>query len=246
MKAYLCSRNFTLRHTDFDFKDELKLSSYLSLAQEAAGESAEELHFGEKDLFSKNLGFIIVNTYCEVLRPVKFGETVTLETWPLPPRRVFFERHYRFVCEGEPVANAASRWCLVGLDDFSLKTGDALGEAHTACPYRSETALVVPVWKIPKLTDGREIYRLRVGNSHCDHFMHANNTRYADFFSDCFTAEELRRVASFQIAYGKQAKEGAELIFYRQDFGAESVCEAHCNGECFAQFRIRFQTEKCE
>ena len=234
-----------MRHTDFDFKDELKFSALLGLLQESAGFSADELGFGYDSLKDRNYAFIIVNTYCKIVRPVRLSEAVTVETWPLPPRHVIFERDYHASVKGETVALAASRWCLVRLDDFSLLTPDKLGKANDDCPYRAEKTAEVPSWKIPKLTGGREVSRIRIGNSQCDHYLHANNTRYADFFADCFTMEELfRSVSSFQIAYGKQAKEGTELVFYREDFGNRSVCEARCSGEVFTQFAIEFTGEE--
>ena len=241
MKVYCCTQEFTLRHSDFDFKDELKLSAYLALAQEIAGTSADELGFGYADLKPKDMGFIIVNTYCEILRPVRLGEQVKVESWPLPPRHGIFERAYRVSVSGEVRANLSSRWCLVDLKTFSLLGAEALGAAHENCPYRQEKTVEVPAWKIPKLDGGKEIYALRVGNSQCDHYLHANNTRYADFFCDCFSMEELSRpVKSFQIAYVKQAKEGQELSLYRGDFESESICEARASGELLSQFRIQF------
>lgn len=242
MKAYCFTQEFTLRHSDFDFKDELKLSAYLALAQEVAGTSADELGFGYADLKPRDMGFIIVNTYCEILRPVRLGESVTVETWPLPPRHGIFERVYRMSVSGETRANLSSRWCLVDLKTFSILGAESLGKAHENCPYRPEKTVEVPAWKIPKLDGGEAVYSMRVGNSQCDHYLHANNTRYADFFCDCFTMEELSKpIKSFQIAYGKQSKEGQELSLFRKDFEKETVCETRCGGELFSQFRIIFE-----
>lgn len=240
--GYCHVRSYQLRYTELDFKDELKLSALLGLIQEAACTSADELGFGYDALKPHNFGFITVSTYCELLKPIRLGDAVTVETWPLPPRHVFFERDYRVKNgNGEVVANAASRWCLVDLSNFSLLTPDALGQTHKNCPYNPEKA-VESAGKLPRLgEEAREVYRLTVGNSRYDHYLHANNTFYADFFCDCFTMEELKRpVRAFQISYVKQAKEGEELAFYRKDCGNESFCEARCGGEVVTSFRIRF------
>lgn len=240
---YVHSRTYQLRYTDFDFKDDLKPSSLLGLVQEAACSSADELGFGYEVLKPKELGFIIVNTYCELVGPVNIGDELTVETWPLPPRHVIFERDYRVKNQkGETVALLASRWCLVDLKNFNLLTPDPLGETHTQCPYNPNKSVQVPAWKIPKIGEGgREAIRITVGSSRCDHYFHANNTYYADFFLDCFTMEELARpIKNFQIAYVKQAKEGVELVFFRKDEGNISVCECHHGEELIAQFRIEF------
>ena len=143
---------------------------------------------------------------------------------------------------GQEIVAVASRWCLVDLKQFSLLTPDHLGEAHFKCPDRAESAVTPPSWKIPKLEDAKEVFRMTVKNSHCDHYFHANNTRYADFFLDCFTMEELamRKIAAFQIVYAKQTKENEELIFLRKDTEEGAICEAYSGGELRAQFRIWF------
>lgn len=243
MNGYVHRREFPLRYTDFDFQDVFKPSSLLGLVQEAACSSADELGFGYEDLKPLNYGFITVHTYCELLAPVKIGDRLTVETWPLPPRHVIFERDYRVLNQkGERVANLASRWCLVDLKDFSLLTPEALSKAHEKCPYNPEKSLQVLSWKLNKLTDGaREVSRMIVGASRCDHYFHANNTYYLDFFFDCFSFEELARpVKNFQIAYVKQAKAGKELVFLRKDEGNSSFLEAHSEGELIAQFRVEF------
>lgn len=232
-----------------DFKDDLKLSALLGLIQEAASTSADELGFGYGALKAHNYGFITVSTYCEFLAPIRLGDEITVETWPLPPRHVFFERDYRVKNgRGEVFANAASRWCLVDLANFSLLPPDALGETHKNCPYCNEKTVEIPPRKLPKLgADAREVYRMTVRASRCDHYLHANNTFYADFFCDCFTMEELRRpVKDFQISYVKQAKPGAELILYKKDNGSESFCEARCGEELISSFCIRFSENKEE
>lgn len=242
MSEYCNTTSYYLPYSYFDFKDELKPSSLLDLAQEAATASADELGFGYADLKPKGYGFIIVNSYCEFRRPVMLGERITMQTWPLPPRRVFFERHYRALVGDEEVAAVASRWCLVDLQSFSLLLPEVMGEAHTRCPYRTEKVVQPPAWKIPHVKDGKEIYRMRVGVSHCDHYLHANNAKYADFFFDCFTMDELRarKIKAFQITYGKQAKPGCELVLVREDTEDGAVCEVRCDGETLTQFRVWF------
>ncbi len=242
MKGYCHTDEFKLRYSDLDFKDELKCSAYLAFAQEVASNSAEELNFGYHALKGKGLGFIVVATACKFLRPAREGETLFVDTWPCPPRHVFFERQYRVRAGEEVIALLSSRWCLVDVNDFSLCTGERMGKAHEECPYNAEKCLQVTNWKIPKLgEEGCVIYELTVTSEHCDHYIHANNCRYADFFMGCFTIEELRRgVEGFRISYVKQAKEGDKLTFVRRDEGEISVCECRRGEELVAQFELTF------
>lgn len=243
MSQYAHFKTYDLRYSDFDYKDELRASSLLGVVQESACLSADELGFGYEDLKPKNFGFIIVNTYCRLHRPVRLGEAVTVETWPLTPRHVFFERDYRVRVGDEEVAAAASRWCLVDLNTFALLRPEKMGEAHEKCPYRDEKAAVPQSWKVPHIKNGREMYRMTVANSHCDHYFHANNARYADFYFDCFTMDELSRkkVKAFQITYEKQAKEGSELTLWREDAEDGALCEVRCGEDVLSQFRVWFE-----
>ncbi len=246
MSSYCHKRNFTVRYSDVDFHDRLKPSAMLAFAQETSGSSADELGFGYDDLIPFGYGFIIVATCCEIYKTARPKDVVTVETWPLTPRHVIFERDYNFRDKnGGLIASMATRWCLIDLTSGMLLTPDKLS-AHAACPYRDEHTLTSPAWKIPKLGDeGREAYRLTVKSSQLDHYFHVNNTKYADFFLDCFTAEEQRRtVKSFRISYTKQVKEGEELEFFRKDGEEESIFEARVGGVTTTQFAVRFTGEK--
>ncbi len=241
--AYANIRKYDLRYSDFDFKDELKLSALLELVQESAGQSADELGFGYHPLKEMGYGFIVTVNHCEFVRPVVLGDSLTVETWPLPPRHVIFERDYRLTDgKGEPVGAIVSRWCLVDLASFRMLTPDALGEIHARCPYRAEKALEPANWRLPALTEGREVYRMTAHQSHLDHYIHVNNARYADFFLDCFTEKELmeRTVRAFRIVYVRQAKEGAELSFWRKDGEGGTLCEMREGDEVVARFGIAF------
>ncbi len=243
MSGYANFKKYDLKHSDFDFRDELKLSSLLALTQESAGASADELGFGYTALKQKRCGFLIVHTYAELFCPIVLGDALTVETWPLPPRHFIFRRDSRlFDGAGKEVAAVASRWCLVDLDDFSLQLPARMGEVHDRCPYRAEEAVSVPNWKIPPLQNGQKVYSFTVRNSVCDHYLHANNARYLDFFTDCFSMDELssRRVRAFRIAYERQAREGVELTLCREDRGASTLLEARSEEEVFTRCELIF------
>ena len=245
--SYANFKSYELRYSDFDFRDALKPSALLSLVQESAAASADELGFGYKDLKPLGLGFITVATHCAYRRPVVLGDVLTIETWPLPPRHVIFERDYRVTnARGEEVAVLASRWCLVDLATFTMLPPERMGEAHARCPYRAEKSLEVTNWRLPRLSAGREVFRHTVRNSDCDHYLHANNAKYFDFFLDCFSMQELggADIRGFQIAYAKQTKEDETLIFTREDSSGASALEARGeDGTLRTQFKLFYGRE---
>lgn len=243
MSDYCHKREFFIRHEDVNFLDELKPSALLSFAQDAAGTSADELGFGYDDLRPFGYGFVVVSTCCEIFKPARPKEILSVKTWPLPPRRVFFERAYAVEDQsGERVASLASRWCLVDFASGKMLPPEAL-KAHATCPYRDERTLT-PEFNLEKLRgEGREVYSMTARASHLDHFRHVNNAKYADFFTDCFSREEResKRLKSFRISYSKQVKEGDTLVIYRKDAPEGVSFEARVSGEPVTRFFAAFE-----
>lgn len=245
MSGYSFERNFLVTYADCNHKDEVKPSALLTYAQEVAGQSADELGFGYDVTIKDGCGFFIVTTCCEIYKTVRPNDLVTVSTWPLPPRHVVFERDYEVKRAGEKVAALASRWCLVDLATQKMLPPDKL-KAHATCPYRAEQTLQ-PTWAVPKLLgEGKEVYSVQTRLSHCDHFRHVNNTKYADFFMDCFTEEELENkcVKSFRISYAKQVKAGETLSLFRRDEEEGTTLEARVNGEATTRFFVAFDGGK--
>lgn len=242
MSGYSFDKKFDVLYSDCNEHDEIKPSALLSFAQEVAGLSADELGFGYRDTIGDRCGFFIATTCCEIHKRVHPNDSVIVSTWPLPPRRVIFERDYTVKSmEGELVASIASRWCLVDLDSGKLLPPERL-KAHASCPYRSDRVME-PDWSLPKLMgEGEEVYSLVARPSHLDHFHHVNNTKYADFFTDCFSEAERteKRIKSFRISYVRQVKAGEELVFYRKDTDDGVAFEARVGGETATRFFASF------
>jgi acyl-ACP thioesterase len=111
--------------------------------------------------------------------------------------------------------------------------------------YNTDRALDVKNWKIPvfDVQDGELRFSLTIANSEYDHYMHVNNTRYADYCFNAFTVEELQKakLKSFAISYVRQCREGDELRFYRKyENGAYYVQGVNQSGEIVVQSEIVF------
>ena len=113
-------RNYDIRYLDVDFNEELRLSSLMSVLEESACASADELGFGYDDIMPKNIGFVIVNWYLEQYRPIKLKEKLTVHTWPMKPKRTAMFREFEVYSGNEKVAVGTSRWCMVDLKSFAL------------------------------------------------------------------------------------------------------------------------------
>lgn len=217
---YRYTEDFKIKYCDVDFKDEIKISTCLSLMEEVACYSADELGFGYSFIKERGCAFMVTNIYLEFLRPIKLGEVIQAQTWPLPPSYVVFGREYRFLSQSdEPLMRASSRWCLIEVATGKLLQSKVVDNQDYST-YNTEKAVKNAQWKIPSFdqADGEMRFSLTIANSEYDHNMHVNNTRYADYCINCFSLEELknRAIVRFSIAYIKQCREGEILSFYRK------------------------------
>lgn len=238
---YCHSKQYEIRYTDVDFSDNLKLSSLLSLMEESACLSADELGFGYSVLQAKKLGFVIVNWYIDIYRPIKLGDVLTVHTWPIKPKKLIVLRDFELFIGDEKVGVATSRWCLVDLKNFSLLPSSVAFSPELK--YNDFRSVDVTNIKIP-IIDGEDIsYSKVVSYSDYDHNDHVNNTKYADFLLDAFTVEELtdKSVSSVRITYVKQSKYGETIDIYkrRQEDGSW-IIEGRVCGELRVQASIKF------
>lgn len=235
-------KKYEIKFTDCDPFDILKPSSLLSFMEESACLSADELGFGYDDISPKNLGFIIVNSYIELLRPIKLGEVLELHTWPVKPRTIIFFRDYELYSNGEKVGVASTRWCMIDTIAFKMVPTSAFFKSSAFDNYNTERSVDFNSWKIPAFTDGELTYSKKASYSDYDHYFHVNNTKYADFMLDTFSVEELENkyIKKVQITYSKQCKIGEVIDLYRKVDGNSCLIEGRVGGEVRVQFRVEF------
>lgn len=247
MKPYEHIKEFQIKYCDADFKDEMKTSVALSLFEEVACSSADELGFGYSFIKPKGYAFMLTNIRMEFYRSVALGETVAVKTWPNPPSHVVFGREYQMLSKlGEVLVNATSRWCLVDMQSGKILPSKVIdNQDYTS--YNTSRVLENASWKIPtfKTEEGERKFTLTVANSEYDHNLHVNNTRYADYCLNCFSVAELavKRLKSFAISYVKQCYEKDVLTFYRkEEANGEFLVQGHNEkGEIVVQARIQFE-----
>lgn len=233
-------KQYEVRYTDADAFDNLKLSSLLSFLEESACLSADELGFGYSDISPKNIGFIVVNWYIELSRPVKLGEKLEIHTWPLAPKHIIFNRDFELFCGGSKIGAGTARWCMIDTRTFNFLPISAFFKDDDFKDYNTERSVEVKGWKIPQIEGGEIAYSKPVTYSDYDHYFHVNNTKYADFMTDVFTVDELKGkfFGNIRISYVKQCKYGEILDFVRKDEGDGVIIEGRVGGELRVQMRV--------
>lgn len=236
-------KKYEIKYSDADAFDRIKLSSLLSLMQESACLSADELGFGYSDIAPHNVGFILANCFIELNREVKLGDILEVHTWPLAPQHLVFLREFEFYIGGENVGASTTRWCMVNLNTFEFVPAFSHFAKDFFSGYNTERALDFNGWKISKIQSSESVYAKTVSFSDYDHYFHVNNAKYADMLIDAFSVEELRgrKIKSLQITYAKQCKYGENIRFFREeDAEGAYILEGRVDGELRVQARIVF------
>ena len=192
-----------------DCHDCLKMSTLLDVAQEVAGDHAEELGCGFETMIKQDLIWVIVRNYVEIIKkPTNFKE-IEVVTYPLKPRFVEFNRETEFYHDGELFAVSRSTWMVINIKDFSVKAPDFFKGFDDDLGYFKRRIRKLPVIEKSHLQKVKEVDVLY---SMLDHNGHMNNTKYVDFYLDIFRPEF--SVKTLQIEYIKQSFLDDKLSLY--------------------------------
>lgn len=192
-----------------DCHDCLKMSTLLDVAQEVAGDHAEELGCGFETMIKQDLIWVIVRNYVEIIKkPINFKE-IEVVTYPLKPRFVEFNRETEFYHDGELFAVSRSTWMVINIKDFSVKAPDFFKGFDDDLGYFKRRIRKLPVIEKSQFQKVKEVDVLY---SMLDHNGHMNNTKYVDFYLDIFRPEF--SVKTLQIEYIKQSFLDDKLSLY--------------------------------
>ena len=155
----------------------LKLSQLLTIGQEVAGKHSELLDLSYDYLASKGLFWAVTRHRVEITRLPTIGETIRVETWPMPPTKVAFPRSIIAYDEaGKEIFRSISLWVLMDLEKRSMIVPGKSGIALPGTLRGDE--LTVPGSLAYHLMGSRESRRVRYTD--LDRNGHMNNTRYLE------------------------------------------------------------------
>ena len=114
-------QEFHINDAAVDCFGRLKPSMLLFYVQEVAGIHAASLGAGFDALALKNLFWAILRTHVQISRLPRSGETIRVETWPMPTSRVAYPRSVvAYDAQGDEVFRAISLWCLMDANTRSM------------------------------------------------------------------------------------------------------------------------------
>lgn len=211
------TQNFTIPCYDTDASWRLKPTSFMNLAQEAAGLHAVHLGFGYDDLIVNNTAWILSRVHIEFLDTPKWRENITLTTWHKGLNRLFYLRDFILTDgNGKERVKATTSWLVLNLETRRLVRDPQLMEDGTV---NLENAIETPADKVqlPKDVEPVLAFEHVVGYSDVDMNGHANNAMYMQWAMDAvdYDIASARPVRELTINFNHETKAGDSVALYR-------------------------------
>jgi len=203
-------QDFEVSDVYVDCYGRLKSSMILYFAQEVAGHHFTELSMDYDSLASRRLFWAVTRHRVQVTRMPMRGETIHIETWPMPTTRVAYPRSMvAYDAQGNELFRAISLWVLMDLDTRNMILPGKSGISVVGTLRGGE--LDSPAGLIPKpLNSSRP---RTVSFTDLDRNGHMNNCRYLDWISDLLPSPFHARhtLKEFTVFYLSEAREGQQL-----------------------------------
>jgi acyl-ACP thioesterase len=214
----LFKKKYHVEYGDADYFQKLKLSNLFNYLQEISSLHSENIGIGINTLSEKyNAAWVLVRMRVDVIKCPSWNDDIVIETWPLEPKKLEFERDYIVRdTEGNVLARAVSSWVIMDLGKREIcKTERIRPEEQPE--YIKDRAIDCKLGKLKQFGNSQYSYKKRIGYSDIDINGHVNNSKYIDFILDCFTVEDHAKyiVNSIQISYIKEALPGDKIACYK-------------------------------
>lgn len=206
----LYKQQFTVSDIHVDLFGRLKPSVLLYFAQEVAGTHAALLGAGWEDLSQKRLFWAVIRHRVQISRLPVRGQTVTVETWPMPTTRVAYPRSVIAYDEtGNELFRSISLWVLMDMDTRAMVLP---GKSGVTVPGALRGTELAPPGSIVPARLANTSQRT-VGYTELDRNGHMNNTRYLDWVDDLLPSafHEQHPMREFTVCYLSEAREAQRL-----------------------------------
>lgn len=188
----------------------LKPSAILFFAQQAAEGHCDLLNLDWDTLASRDLFWAVIRQKAEITRLPEKGETITLETWPMPTTRSAFPRATAgYDREGNLLFQVLGLWVLMNPKTRSMVLPGKSGVDLEGILRGTE---LTPPASIPPAELAEKTCRT-VGQAELDRNGHMNNTKYLDWvcqlLPEAFHKEH--PVKNFTVCYLSEALKNEEI-----------------------------------
>jgi acyl-ACP thioesterase len=176
---------FRVRSYEVDLRGRATLPVILNMMQEGASNDADSLRFGFSDLKEIDKLWVLSRIKILISAFPRWGDRITLYTWPGGMERLFALREFRILDEREQkIIRASSAWLVLDLekrrpvrfDEFFRERGIPL-DKDPSCEE---------IDKLPSAVGGKEGREFSVQICDLDINDHANGAKYLEWVLDSY------------------------------------------------------------
>ena len=222
-------RTYTVCPQHLDCFGRLKASALLYFIQEISGEHAAQLDAGWDTLQEKHLFWAIIRHRVQITRLPEAGETITLETWPMPTTRVAYPRATAaYDAGGNELFRSHAMWVLMDTESRAMVLPGKSGVPVDGILLGNEPD--APVSLLPKQLVN--VHSRAVARSDLDKNRHMNKTRYLDWIDDLLP-DGFRNghcVKEISVCYLSEARE-EQLLELRWELADDLILRAEAHRE---------------
>ena len=220
---------FTINDNAVDRYGRLKPSMILYYVQEVAGKHFDLIAMDYDQLAERGMIWAIIRQRVQISRIPTRGETIRVETWPMPNTRVAFPRSViAYDAEGQEVFRSISLWVLMDVKTRAMVLPAKSGLTVPGTVRGNELA---PPSALPSKVMAN--HRTRpVCFTDLDRNGHMNNTRYMDWIDDLLPSAFHKNhiVKEFTVCYLCETREGQNLDLH-WDFVEEGCLQVDAHRE---------------
>ena len=173
---------------------------------------SEILGCGREPLLKQNAVWVLTRSEVQMDRYPGVGETVCVETFPMPNRRWFFPRYFIFRdADGSEIGCAGSLWALLDIHERRMCKPDPviamMPDNSDLTPPMGMPATVAECSGEPVCESRFPVY------TDLDMNGHVNNTRYADWCCNALGIDTMRtqEFAAFAVNYNQEILPGCAV-----------------------------------
>jgi len=212
--TYSFTTEFPVGAAESDLFGRLKPSALQRFIQDTSTLHTIELRVTREELIeAAGAIWILMRIRFTLERPVLYGETLELTTWPVHSTGATFLREVEIKSNGKTVGNSSSLWVIADVSTHKILRPAAVFEKIGGFPTEDRHFAPPDKFSAPEILTSAEAYR--VGYSDTDMNGHVNNVRYADFACNALRFDTMPDLyaKTLQISYLSECIPGEVLGF---------------------------------
>ena len=208
-KSY--TETMMLRTSQCDMRGQWRPCAILESMQETAGAHCDRLGIGRPVMDGLGIAWVLSRTRVMMRRLPRTSEAVSVTTWPLPPKHLFYPRVNAIRdAEGNEIGAASSLWLLLNVNTRRVVNSE---EVLRHLPDNADMPAGIPIGAARPLSGTAEAGELAPPYADFDLNGHVNNTRYLDWTLNALGHDALAEkcVQEFSVSYDREILPGERI-----------------------------------